>query len=71
MKKNKLTGILLDFLPHLNIALALVLIVCFVTDRFNRAMSFINNDLTKWVLAIFCVLVIAESILYAGYRRNK
>lgn len=71
MNKNRFIRLMLDFLPHLNIALAFVLLVCFVTDRFNRAMSFVNNDITKWMLAIFCVLVIIESVLYAKYRRNK
>jgi len=67
---KKLIDLLCDLLPHLNIALACVLLTCFVVDRFNRAMAFINNDITKWMLAIFCLLVIVESVLYAIRRRK-
>lgn len=70
MKKRKISDILLDFLPHLNIALSLVMLVLFVTDRFNRAMNFINNDITKMMLAVFCILVLIESVLYARRRRD-
>jgi len=67
---KKLLSLFLDVLPHLTLALAFVLLVCFVIDRFNQAMAFINHDLTKWTLALLCVLVITESIVYIVKRRS-
>lgn len=50
-------------LPQINFILALVLLVLFVTDRFNRAMSFLANEYTKWILFAFCLTVILQSLL--------
>lgn len=61
---------LLSCLPHVNITLAVVLLVLFVTDRFNRAMAFINNDITKWMLCVFCVTSLAQAIVCAYFRRK-
>ncbi len=44
-------------------ALSFVLITLLVTDRFNRAMNFINNDITKGGLAALAALVIVQSII--------
>ena len=69
---KKFFGILLSFLPHLNIALSVVMISLFILDRFNRAMVFLTNDLTKWMLAVFCVLVLIQSVAYiVTARKNK
>ena len=59
---NNIISWLFSALPHFNIALALSLLVLFVTDRYNRAMAFINNDIAKWMLAILCISVIISSI---------
>ena len=68
---KRIMGLLIDFLPHITIAVAFVLFVCFTVDRFNRAMAFMNHDLTKWMLAVLCVLTIIESVLFIIYRRSK
>lgn len=71
MKLLKMLGrIFLNILPHVNIALAVTLLTLFVTDRFNRAMAFINNDITKWMLCVFCVTVLIEAIALATTRRK-
>lgn len=59
-------------LPHLCIVISFMMLTFFVIDQFNSAMAFINNDYTKWLLAVFCVLVIATSIyLIADNRRGR
>lgn len=68
---NKLIGLLFSALPHVNIALAVSLFVLFVTDRYNRAMAFINNDIAKWMLAVLCVSVIASSIWQIVHQRRQ
>lgn len=60
----------LSVLPHINITLAMVLLVLFVTDRYNRAMAFINNDITKWMLCVFCVTSLLQAIVFAYTRRK-
>lgn len=71
MKVLKWLGrIFLNILPHVNIALAVTLLTLFVTDRYNRAMAFINNDITKWMLCVFCVTVLIEAIALATTRRK-
>ncbi len=67
---KKLLSHLVSALPHLNIALGLVMLALLVTDSFNRAMNFINNDITKTLLAFFCLLVIIESMIYSHIRRS-
>lgn len=70
MKKGKIIlQVLLNVLPHINIALAVTMLTFFVVDRYNRAMSFINNDITKGMLAVFCVTVLVEAIATVIYRR--
>lgn len=68
---KKIIAAALSALPHINITLAVVLLVLFVTDRFNRAMMFINNDITKWMLCVFCVTSFLQAILYAYHRRKS
>ena len=67
----KILSFLRDFLPHATIAMALVLLTFFILDRFNRAMNFIANDITKWMLAIFCGMVVTLAVLYIVERRKK
>lgn len=70
MKKGKLIlQYLLNVLPHINIALAITLLTFFVVDRYNRAMSFIDNNITKWMLCVFCATVLIEAIATVIYRR--
>lgn len=58
-------------LPHINIALSISLLVLFVTDRYNRAMAFINNDIAKWMLAVLCVSVVISSVWQVVMQRKQ
>ena len=68
---RNLVRLLFSALPHINIALAVSLLVLFVTDRYNRAMAFINNDIAKWMLAVLCVTVVASSIWQIVMQRRQ
>ena len=63
--------LLFSALPHINIALAVSLLVLFITDRYNRAMAFINNDIAKWMLAVLCVTVVVSSIGQIVLQRRR
>ena len=54
---------LLRALPHACIILATLFITLFITDRFNRAMAFINNDLTRWLLLLCGLLFLLQGAL--------
>lgn len=49
-------------LPHVNLSMSVVMLTLLVTDRFNRAMSFINNNITKGMLFVWCFLIIIQAI---------
>ena len=44
-------------------AIALMMLVFYIIDRYNSAMNFINNDIFKMLLLIFSLLVIVSSFL--------
>ena len=68
---KKILNLIADALPHVNIALGITVLALFVTDQFNRAMNFVNNDMTKTLVMIYCVLIIIQSVIYSYNRRNK
>ena len=65
MMKKELTGAgrvacpIADVLSHLLIALSVVFLSFFILDRFNRAMNFINNAITKGMLVFYGVFALA------------
>ena len=56
---NKVIG----FLTHLTVILSLVFIVFLVLDQFNPMMNFIDNGISRWLLAGLCVSGCAQSVL--------
>ena len=63
---------LAGLLPHAVLILSLMLLTLFITDRFNRAMAFLNNDISYvliWVYAVLCVWQTLE-VLLGGYPRG-
>lgn len=63
MKKTlkQITPVILDVLPHLAIVLSLMHVVFLIVDLFNRAMAFVNNDITKWLLVLTAAFVLTIS----------
>lgn len=59
-------------LPHICIIISVMMLVFYVIDRVNSAMSFIDNDIFKTLLLFYCIVVIASSVyLIASNRRRK
>ena len=50
-------------LPHLAIVMSCMYAVFFGIDRVNSAMAFIENDITKWLLLMLCLISIANAVL--------
>ena len=58
-------------LQHLNLAMGIVILTLFITDRFNRAMAFLANETTRWLVAVFALMVITETVLSVVVRYRK
>ena len=61
---SKITG----FLNHLTVIFGLMFLVFLVLDQFNPMMNFVDNPISRWMLAAFCICGISRSILC--WRKN-
>ncbi len=50
-------------LSHLTVVLALMFLVFLVLDQFNPMMNFVDNDISRGLLAALCVSGIGQSVL--------
>ena len=48
---------------HLTVILGIMFLVFLVLDQFNPMMNFIDNSVSRWMLAAFCLSGIGSSIL--------
>lgn len=67
---KRAVGLFFVVLPHINLSMSVVMLTLLVTDYFNRAMAFINNNITKGMLFVWCFLIILQS-LNAVWRHRK
>ena len=58
-------------LPHAAIIISAMYFVFFFIDRVNPAMAFINNDLTKILLCVLCVIAICNAVFVIRYNRAR
>ena len=57
------------FLNHLTTAFGIIFLVFLVLDQFNPMMNFVDNSISRWMLAVFCCSGIFRSIL--GWSENE
>ena len=55
---------LLAILRHITVVLAFMFLVFLVLDQFNPMMNFVDNGISRWLLAVLCASGIIRSILY-------
>lgn len=60
---KKVFRFLRGVLPHVTLILSLMLLTFFVIDLFNPSMAFLNNALTKSILATSSCLTAILSVL--------
>lgn len=48
---------------HASMLLSILVLVCFVLDKFNNAMDFMTADISKWLFAVTAVVSIISAIL--------
>ena len=58
-----------NLLRHLTVILALMFIVFLILDQFNPMMNFVDNGISRWMLAALCVCGAGQSAL--GWRLKK
>ena len=63
-------GMIRKLLPHVGIILALMFITFFIVDKFNGAMNFIGNDISKGLLLVFSLVSIGNSCLLIHQNRK-
>lgn len=56
---------------HAAIILSGMILVFLFIDRVNTAMAFINNDITKWLIGILCVISVLNSIMLLCSKKRK
>ena len=57
---NKLQGLC----GHLTVILSLMFAVFLILDPFNPMMHFVDNAISRWLLAALCLCGMTQSILY-------
>ena len=50
-------------LRHTTVILSLMFLVFLVLDQFNPMMNFIDNNISRWLLAALCVSGFSQSVL--------
>ena len=60
-----------NIVAHISIILSFVYIILFVFDHVNRAMFFIDNDITKVGLIVLCACSVVNAILVIKQLRAK
>ena len=55
---------LLRLFSHLTLILSVMFAVFLILDQFNPMMNFIDNPISRWLLAAMCLSGITQSVLY-------
>ena len=58
-------------LAHIAIVLSGMLFVLFAIDRVNDAMQFFDSGITKWLIAMLCVVSIVNAAPYLKPKKKK
>ena len=64
-------SVLCRILPHAVLILSVMMLVFFVIDLINPAMAFLNNSITKYLLAVSSVFSGALAICYVLREEKK
>ncbi len=64
---NKLKSLV----SHLAVILAFMFLVFLVLDQFNPMMNFIDNDISRWLLAALCLCGIGQSLLHWADQKSS
>ena len=57
-------------LSHLTVILALMFLAFLILDQFNPMMNFVDNGISRWLLAALCLCGVGQSVLSWAERRD-
>ena len=58
-------------LNHLTVIFGIMFLVFLVLDQFNPMMNFIDNGISRWLLAALCASSIIQSVCSAAWNGGK
>ncbi|MBP1756303.1 MAG: hypothetical protein H6Q59_2701 [Firmicutes bacterium] len=61
---------IIRILPHITIILSVMFVVLWILDQINPRMNFIDSNLSKLLLIIFCLSSLLTSIVYVVIERR-
>ncbi len=50
-------------LCHTTVILGIMFLTFLILDQFNPLMNFVDNGISRWLLALFCLSGIGQSVL--------
>ena len=56
---------------HLTVILSMMFAVFLILDQFNPMMNFMDNGISRWLLAVLCVSGIMQSVCCAARDGRK
>ena len=59
------------FFSHLTVIFGMMFLVFLVLDQFNPMMNFIDNSVSRWMLAAFCLSGIGSGVLAWGKEQRE
>ena len=59
-----------DLFSHLTVILAFMFLAFLILDQFNPMMNFIDNVISRWLLAALCLCGIGQSVLSWAERKE-
>ncbi|MDF2486837.1 MAG: hypothetical protein K0R46_3005 [Herbinix sp.] len=58
-------------LPHITIVLSAMFITLWILDQFNPMMNFIDSEISKILLIIFCIFSMITAIVLVAMERKQ
>ena len=71
MQMIKMIKMIKNALPHICVILSGLFITFFIVDKFNAEMAFINNDASKLLLLLFCLVSVTVSSMMIWRNRRE
>lgn len=62
---------MLALISHLTVILSLMFAVFLILDQFNPMMNFVDNGISRWLLAALCLSGIVQSVCSAAWNGGK
>ena len=57
-------------LSHLTVILGIMFLVFLILDQFNPMMNFVDNGISRWLLAALCLCGMGQSVVSWAERKD-